>query len=215
MPDIDYVVASKERKRKFNLLRKAWSFAKRQIAKGRAVKIRPFEDIPDFRVISRAGWGADPPWGPRGVVIDPVSTVFIHTSVTIQLSSDAPKDEERKQMRIVQSIARNRKFSDFSYSFGVFASGRTYEGRGWGVGQAATEGFNSSSYSICTIGNTDTNDPTEAQIRSIIALIKLGQTKGRIARGVRIRGHREVAPKACPGAKFTDQMLERIEKAVR
>lgn len=117
-------------------------------------------------------------------------------------------------MLVLQGIAFGRGFSDISYSFVIFPSGRIYEGRGWGVVQAATLGFNDRSYSICTGGNTDAHQETNRQVASIIWLINRGQRLDRIRDRVDVRGHREVAPKACPGVKFTDDELQEVQKAV-
>lgn len=169
---------------------------------------------PRHRIITREQWGARPARANPGSVRDPVSQVFIHTSVTSQLPKDATVAQEKQAMLVLQGIAFGRGFSDISYSFVIFPSGRIYEGRGWGVTQAATLGFNDQSYSFCTGGNTDVHQETNRQVESIIWLINRGQKIGRIADRVDVRGHREVAPKACPGAKFTDAELQEVQRDV-
>lgn len=162
-------------------------------------------------VISREEWGAKPPRAHLGTVTDPVKEVFIHTSVTSELPKTATVQQEKNAMLVLQGIAFGRGFSDISYSFVIFPSGRIYEGRGWGVEQAATLGYNAKSYSFCTGGNTDAYQETKEQKLSIISLINRGQNQGRIVKHVDVRGHREVAPKACPGRLFTDQDLQKIQ----
>lgn len=165
------------------------------------------------RIYARAEWGAKPPESVQ-FFRDPVSTVFVHTSVTTQLPASASVKQETEQMRLLQAIAFGRGFDDISYSYVVFPSGRIYEGRGRRRVQAATEGHNSTSYSVCTGGNTDTHRPTFRQRRAIRKLIDYLQQIGAVTRKCNVRGHREVAPKACPGAKFTDRLLTAIQRAV-
>lgn len=148
------------------------------------------------------------------VMGNPVNTVFIHTAVTSQPSNDATFAEDAAAWRQIQAIGFGRGFDDISYSFGVAPSGRVFRGRGWRRVQAATLGYNDSSISIVTIGNTDTNKPTQKQLRSIIELIEHGQDHGHLTRRVDVRGHREVAAKACPGAKFTDATIAEIQAKV-
>lgn len=167
-----------------------------------------------LEVVSRKDWGARPARANPGKVDDPVSQVFIHTSVTAQLPKDATKQQEKDAMLVLQGIAFGRGFSDISYSFVIFPSGRVYEGRGWGVVQAATLNFNSISYSFCTGGNTDVHQETNRQVEAIIGMIDRGQKMGRIAKQVDVRGHREVAPKSCPGSRFTDAEIQAVQKTV-
>ena len=168
----------------------------------------------EFKVFSRKEWGALPARSNPGKVKDPVGQVFIHTSVTSQLPKKATVKQEKEAMLVLQGIAFGRGFSDISYSFVIFPSGRVYEGRGWGVTQAATLGFNDQSYSFCTGGNTDAFQETNPQVEAITRLINRGQRNGRIKKHVDVRGHREVAPKACPGAKFTDAEIQAVQRDV-
>lgn len=199
-------------KKRFKTPRLAFRFAKEKFQSRRAVKVTKVEVAPAFRI--RTGWGKrdhdDYQMAPK-----PVSTVFIHTSVTPQLPPDATVEEEKEQMRNVDNIAFGRGFNGFSYSMGVFASGRVYEGRGFGVVEAATGGFNTTSDSIATIGNTDAFNPTTKQIEAIVQTIRWGQDNGYfVHNGLQVRGHREVAAKACPGQFFTNAILEEIEDRV-
>lgn len=167
------------------------------------------------RIRTREEWKAAASRSPLVLIPLPVSTVFVHTSVTDQLEPNATPTKEAEQMRRVQQVAFGRKFSDFSYSFGVFPSGRVYQGRGRDKAQAATEGFNSTSLSICTIGNTDIHPPTEDQLEAIVWLINhLQEAQAINPTHVDVRGHREVAPKACPGRLFTDAMITDIQQRV-
>lgn len=199
--------------RTFKKWNKAQDLIERAAKNGRKVIVKRQVEKDRFRIEPNHTWGIrdhDPYVRVRG----PLSTVFLHTSVTTQLGADASVAAERAQMRSVDSIAYGRGFNGFSYNFGVFPSGRAYEGRSFLVVEAATEDFNSTSDSIATIGNTDAFEPTEAQILAIIGIIKRGQKLGVYTKKLNVREHNEVAAKACPGKFFTDAVTRRIERAV-
>lgn len=201
------------RKEEYRSEDRAVRFVRNQVEKDRVVRIKRLVKEGKFRIEPNGVWGiaTHDSWisGPQAL-----STIFIHTSVTKQLEPNATVEEEREQMRSVDNIAHARGFNGISYSFGVLPSGNAYQGRGFGVVEAATEGYNTSADSICMIGNTDTFNPTEAQLESAIAIIQRGQANGWYAQTLDIRGHREVAAKACPGAKFTDEMIQHIQRTV-
>ena len=191
----------------------AEAVANRLEDKWHTVRIRKAVTQSKFEIEGNHEWGIRP-HDPYVIATGPLSTIYVHTSVTEQLSATAGRVEEQAQMRSVDNIAWGRGFNGFSYSFGVFASGRAYEGRGFLVSEAATEPYNTTSDSICCIGNTDAFNPTKAQIESIIGIIKRGQKRRSYARSLDIRGHREVAPKACPGVRFTDANINYIQHQV-
>jgi hypothetical protein len=199
--------------RTFKEWNKAEDLIERAAQRGRKVVVERQVKKDTFRIEPNHKWSIRPhdPWTKAA---GPLETVFLHTSVTTQLKSTATADEERAQMRSVDSIAYGRGFNGFSYNFGVFPSGRAYEGRGFLVVEAATEDYNSTSDSIATIGNTDAFEPTEAQIQAIIGIIKKGQKLGFYAKKLNVREHNEVAAKACPGKFFTDAVIRKIERAV-
>lgn len=81
-----------------------------------------------MEIISRQSWGAAAPKKAIGRISGSVGKLFLHHTVT----RSGPADQEHSLMREIQKIAFSRGFSDISYSFIVFPSGRVYEGRGWG-----------------------------------------------------------------------------------
>ena len=202
------VVITKTFKKKGKLL----DFFRRAVERFRKVIVKRQVTKQKFTIVPSEDWGIrdHTAYSYAG----PVDTIFIHTSVTTQLEASAKKNDEKAQMRSVDNIAFGRGFNGFSYSFGVFPSGRGYEGRGWNVVEAATAPYNEESDSISFIGNTDVFDPTEAQFEAIIAIIKDGQRRGKVTANATIRFHREVAPKACPGAKVTEAHRRRIQRGV-
>lgn len=202
-------------KRTFKRKWPALKWVAKKLDNRRAAKITKKVQRDTFSIELAAKWGrsAHAPYsfGPK-----PVGTVFTHTSVTTQLAASARRWQERQEMRKLDAIARGRGFNGISYSICIFPSGRAYEGRGWGVVEAATEGHNTTSDSVCFVGNTDAFEPTQAQIAAYKAVIKKdGQPKGFLARrGLAIRPHRSVAAKACPGKYVTDAILANIERSV-
>lgn len=180
----------------------------RKVSVKREKKPDKFKITPntEYRMSSHSAWET---------VSGPLSQVFVHTSVTKQLSKNATVAEEKAEMTNLDSIAHARGYNGISYSFCIFPSGRIYEGRGWLVVEAATLDYNSVSDSIVFVGNTDAFKPTDEQMRSLNDVIEHGQSKGKLVRtGLNVRGHREVAAKACPGRYVTDKMIADVQKAV-
>jgi hypothetical protein len=201
-------------KETFKRKNKALDFIERQIDKGRSASIRKVVSEGRFTIEGPDVWGrsAHNPYetGPK-----PVGTVFFHTSVTTQLSPAATAPQERAEMRKLDAIAKGRGFNGISYSVCIFPSGRAYYGRGWGVVEAATEGYNTTSDSVCFAGNTDSFPLTRAQKDAAVQVLRQGQLAGFLTvRGLSIRGHREVAAKACPGRHVSDDTLRAFERAV-
>ncbi|MEQ8168737.1 MAG: transglycosylase SLT domain-containing protein [Candidatus Eremiobacterota bacterium] len=86
---------------------------------------------------------------------------------------------------------------------------------------AQVEGFNSCSLGVCLIGyfHKDSinkgqwpDKPTDAQLKSLVEV--LVNWKRKIPHEVKIVGHRELNPTACPGDGFTHLMLDGIAKKV-
>jgi hypothetical protein len=154
------------------------------------------------RVISRARWGAKPPKSRLGALASTRDGLFVHHTV-----SAAPwsRKAERAEMRNLQQIAFSRGFSDISYSFIVFPSGRVYEGRGKGVEGAHTLGFNDTAYGAAAAGNYEVKVPSRRMVRSFRWLrreyLKLGSKP--------LRPHQAVSSTACPG-KHLVARLSRI-----
>lgn len=162
-----------------------------------------------MNVIPRHAWDAAPPLRPPSRISGPVSKIFLHHTVT----DSGPPEREAELMRHVQQIAFDRGFSDISYSFLVFPTGNTYEGRGFGIVGAHTEGHNSTSYALCLVGNYEVEAMTDAQVEAVRALIAEGQREGFVAAGPEIRGHRDVSATACPGGRAMVRLTELVAAA--
>lgn len=148
-------------------------------------------------IASRASWGARYPDGDltlTGLAIE----VFVHHSVTAQLSPDASVAAEAEQMRALESVGQSRFGTGISYNVVVFPSGRAYQGVSWNRRGTHTAGRNSTSRSICFAGNYETNQPTAAQISMAAAIYREGRQRW-WTQGAPLRGHRDVSQTACPG----------------
>ncbi|WP_129787033.1 peptidoglycan recognition protein family protein [Promicromonospora panici] len=148
-------------------------------------------------IASRASWGARYPDGDltlTGLAVE----VFVHHSVTAQLSADASIAAEAEQMRALESVGQSRFGTGISYNVVIFPSGRAYQGVSWNRRGTHTGGRNSTSRSICFAGNYETNQPTAAQISTAAAIYREGKQRW-WTQAAPLYGHRDVSQTACPG----------------
>lgn len=94
----------------------------------------------------------------------------------------------------------NKGWAGIGYHFVIKKDGTIERGRPIQYVGAHTEGSNSDSIGICLIGNFMTYGPSDAQIKSLIALIKYIQVK--YGNNLKVYGHRELMATACPGTMF-------------
>ena len=159
-----------------------------------------------MKVIPRWRWRAKKPTASKTAMIRPARGTIVHHTVTAG-GKRTPK-QERAHMRELQQIAFSRFFADISYSFIIFESGNVYEGRGWGVVGAHTEGSNSTTHGIAFVGNYETAKPSKASLDSARALIRKGVRNGHIKKGGSVIGHRDDpgAATACPGKHLFEKI---------
>jgi hypothetical protein len=175
-----------------------------------------------MEVIPRSAWGAAPPRSIR--TIGPVDDVYAHTQAAAIDQTMTPAQEAAVMRgmqdfhmsppgrlprvraffaRIIRRIRPpGRGFSDIAYSFVIFPSGRTYEGRGWGRSHGGNlSNTNLVSVSFCFAGHGDVQHPTPAAFESFRRLRARGVELGRIKRENRVLGHRDEpgVNKSCPG----------------
>src|SRR3990167_1542256 len=123
---------------------------------------------------SRASWDArrqDGDLDLAGLALE----VFIHHSVTAQLSPDALVTAEEEQMRALEAVGQSRFGTGISYNVVIFPSGRAYRGVSCDRRGTHTGGRNSTVRSICFAGNYETNRPTDAQIATAAAIVAQGR----------------------------------------
>lgn len=107
--------------------------------------------------------------------------------------------EIHRQHTSPSSSDPTKPWSDIGYSWLVDDFGNSYEGRGWLRSQAATVGHNSTSHSICWMGNSMTRQPSNKALACIAQLIVDGQKVGAVTNDCTISGHRDANSTACPG----------------
>lgn len=148
-----------------------------------------------MNVITRQQWGARSPKQTPIPISVVVHDIFIHHS-----ASPAPlPNEEVAAMRSVQNFHMDTNgWNDIGYSYVVMPSGNVYEGRGWGIVGAHTEGHNSSGYGICFEGNYMNDQPTLQAMTNAATLIREA-IPHYVALTPALFGHRDVFATVCPG----------------
>lgn len=131
-----------------------------------------------------------------------VDTIFVHCSATrpswFQNKSVALKVKEIKRWHVVE-----RKWSDIGYHWIIDRDGSVAKGRDESVAGAHAQNHNIGSIGICLIGGHGSNEndkfsdnftaEQDAALRGLIEDIKQRTPISKV------RGHNEVAAKACPG----------------
>jgi len=153
-----------------------------------------------MQIITRKQWGAVHEDG-FGTAPLPADELWLHHSVTIAPDLVPPYDDEYAAMRTLERIGEQRFGRGISYTFAAMPTGRIYEGHGIGRKGAHTGGRNSIARAIVLVGNSDTNDVTDAQIEQVAQLVVHGYRQGWWKRP-RLNGGHQQAPGAatgCPG----------------
>jgi len=158
--------------------------------------------------VTRTAWKALPPrWTTRQK--RPVDHVFIHHGAT--LLGDHSETGEARLIRSYQKhhYRKAPPWADIAYNFLIgVESGRVYTGRGWRNRPGATRRWNHRSYAICIVGDTTRQQISQQAIDSVKTLIAQGVTRGYIAPGYHVKGHRDVAATECPGDTAYDALHE-------
>lgn len=144
----------------------------------------------------------------------PVDTIFVHCCVT-RPDWMADKPLSAKVAEITR-WHKERKFYTIGYHWVIDRDGSVAPGRPESDIGAHVEGHNTGSIGICLIGGhgSSENDPflknftpeQEMKLRELIEQIK---TRANIKR---VRGHNEVAAKACPGFNVSRWLAKKSPK---
>lgn len=155
------------------------------------------------RILTRHEWGAPPAAFDR---IGPVSTVFIHHTVTDAHQPLTPA------MQQLEAHARALGHRAIDYSFAHFIDGQRAEGRGWWAAGGHTLNWNSKSYGLVGVGDFRTDPVTDLIISGFADTIREGIALGAITKNPDIRPHSDVFATACP-ARLKDA-IPRIRSLV-
>lgn len=123
----------------------------------------------------------------------PIDTLFVHCAATAEGKDYTVAD--------IRAWHFARGFSDIGYHYVVYRDGSIQLGRPVGQVGAHVENHNTGSIGICYVGGVTKDGKTAKDTRtpeqrsSLLWLAKQLITKHRIKR---VRGHNEVAAKACP-----------------
>lgn len=128
----------------------------------------------------------------------------VHHTADSGLPATATVDQEMAYLRRIEDFhMRTRGYAAIGYNYVVFASGRVYEGRGFGKLGAHTLGHNED-VGVCFAGNFETQQPTAA------ALLAERQLRKRLKlHGVLLRGripHCSTFATSCPGTNIREAL---------
>jgi hypothetical protein len=157
----------------------------------------PAEPEPEpirIEVIGREGWGAKPPTGPY-VPHTPARITVHHTQAVLEDNRQAPA-RFRQHQRLHQV---DRSWPDLAYHLMIDRGGNVYQGRPLDVrGDTATTYDPTGHLLPCLEGDFNLQDPTEAQIDTLVTVIAWMMATYEITPDL-VAGHRDFADTSCPG----------------
>ena len=128
---------------------------------------------------------------------NPDKIIIHHTAV----------DQDQSAETIHDFHKNTRGWNGIGYNYLIRHDGTIEEGRGLGKQGAHAKGQNSSSVGIAITGNFDNGTPKEAQMESLVKLIKYIRSQ---YGDIPIYGHTDFAAKSCPGDNFPWKKLEKM-----
>jgi len=160
-------------------------------------------------VWSRQQWGARLP-KQRVPLTPPQTMAVIHHTVS---AWPANVDQAAATCRQIQAYHMDTlSWADIGYSW-LIGAGTVFEGRGWGIAQAAQEGYNSTAISFAVIGDGTQREASPADIDAVAAAIRGGIALGQLPTDVPIVAHRDLNATACCG-DFIVAQLDAIRQKV-
>lgn len=148
-------------------------------------------------IAGRGSWGARYADGDMNLY-GLAEEVFVHHTVTATLPENASVDDEREQMRAIESIGQSRFGTGISYNVLIFQSGRAYQGVSFNRRGTHTGGRNSTVRSLSFAGNFEVATPSDASLQTAAEIYDEGKGKWWKA-SAPLYGHRNVSQTACPG----------------
>ena len=157
-------------------------------------------------IITRDQWGARPPRRPS-VPMRPDQLIAFVVHCIGTRATRVPGD---RRMRSTQNYhmdgtSKHKKpWSDIAYSYGMDLDGITYAGRGSQAGSFAEgkdrQGHQYNGRSISLLVQVDVSDPIpDHVVERMVELYRWVHDALDLPRPLRVMGHRQIRPKACPG----------------
>lgn len=154
-----------------------------------------------LRIVTRKEWGARQPKNREHLEVTPAPYVVIHHG-GIKKYCHSEKDCAAIARSYQDLHMDDRGWFDIGYSFLVGEDGNAYEGRGWDYVGAHAPGYNTQSIGICVMGDFSDLLPNKAALEAVKNLIEYGVSIGKISKGYKLIGHRQVRNTVCPGETF-------------
>jgi hypothetical protein len=175
--------------------------------------VREMENMADLvNIALRASWGHSAPLGPAMPL--PAKGVHIHHSVTL---ADPERDYDPYDavaaMKAIEATGIQR-FGRFSYSYCGHPHDPNMpllEGAGLTIG-AHTADYNSTSFGLCVIGNTEVDVVPSHLVDNFARLIADLVRRGQLVRNYYLLPHQARKATACPGRNMIAAM-ERLRSA--
>jgi len=165
--------------------------------------------VPQPRIISRRGWGANEAWATREPIYRQPTAFVIHHTVT----PNDPEDPAYIVRAIYQYHAISRGWGDVGYNFLIDRQGNIYEGRKGGDGVVGIHAgdYNYGSIGIALLGDYRSARMTPAMKEALISLMAWEADRFNIhplesshfvhREFPHVVGHRDLWPTICPGDK--------------
>ncbi|NIN68182.1 MAG: hypothetical protein GTO63_26430 [Anaerolineae bacterium] len=163
--------------------------------------------VPQPRIISRRGWGANEAWATRKPIYRQPTTFVIHHTVT----PNNPEDPAYIVRAIYQYHAISRGWGDIGYNFLIDRQGNVYEGRkgGDGVVGIHARDYSYGSIGIALLGDYRYAKMTPAMKEALISLMAWEADRFNIhplessyfiqRKFPHLVAHRDLWPTICPG----------------
>jgi len=170
--------------------------------------------VPQPRIISRKGWGANEAWATREPVYRTPTHFVIHHTVT----TNTPADPAYIVRAIYQYHAVSREWGDIGYNFLIDRQGNIYEGRKGGDGVVGIHAgdYNYGSVGIALLGDYRTVDMTPAMKEALVSLMaweadRFGINPLEMSQFVHrefpnLVGHRDLWSTICPGDRVYQEL---------
>lgn len=166
------------------------------------------------KIVSRAEWGARPlnleapeEFGLFDAQINPEGVLYYSGDLrtvlnTIVVHHSASPDSGPRE---IQDLHMDRRgFADVAYHYMIAKDGTIYEGRELNIRGAHVQGYNTGSVGVVLLGNFNDDQPSEAQLTGLRALVDYL----RYTYGIRyLAGHKDYPDQSpdgteCPGANL-------------